>query len=259
MIVVVMMMVVVMMVMMLRRLSRNHCSRQYDYGNHRKQNLRHLHAFLLLPASTTPFRASELIAPALLGCLLRTRITAHKSFPQHIPHHPSTSLSPSATSISTSTSAPSTFNGYTRTLPVSGASASPVSTSNAHACQGHITAPSSIHPAPSGPCRCGQTFPIADNVPSTLAKQIGTPLPSRPTASASLTSSVPGASPTPHNRTHSPTSFSSKLHSTHHLDQKRLYSTKIVISTAAQRSGETPVFCRIPLHPYPSHEMLYPA
>ena len=49
--------------------------------------------------------------------------------------------------------------------PRSGARTTPVVTSNAHACHGHITAPSSIHPAPSGPCRCGQTFPIADNSP----------------------------------------------------------------------------------------------
>ncbi len=111
---------------------------------------------------------------------------------------PQSSTSPP--SICTSTSSPSTRTGYTSTLPFSGAAAIPVVTSNAQACQGHSTAPSSIHPPPNGPCRCGQTFPSADSRPSTFAKQIG-----KPRASASITSPTLGASAAPHNRTHCPT------------------------------------------------------
>ena len=55
----------------------------------------------------------------------------------------------------------------------------------------------SIHPCPSGPCRCGHTLSSADNSPFTFARQIATP-----STSASATCPTAGASANPHNRTH---------------------------------------------------------
>src|SRR3979411_2683089 len=115
--------------------------------------------------------------------------------PSLIPPLPLT-LSP-AHSILTRTSSPSTRSGNTSTRSLTGYSATPVFTWNAHECHGHTTASPSSHPCPSGPCRCGQTLSSADNTPFTFARQTATP-----STSASATCPTAGVSARPHNLTH---------------------------------------------------------
>jgi hypothetical protein len=74
-------------------------------------------------------------------------------------------------SISTNTFSPNTLSGYTSTFALGLCAEIPDLTSNAHACQGQITCPSSTVPWPSGPPRCGHSLPSAVNSPLTLATQ----------------------------------------------------------------------------------------
>jgi hypothetical protein len=106
-------------------------------------------------------------------------------------------------SISTRTSSPSTRSGNTSTRSCAGYSANPVFRLNAHECHGQTTASPSIHPCPSGPCRCGQMLSSADNTPFTFARHTCTP-----STSASITRPTGGASANPHNLTHCATKSS---------------------------------------------------
>ncbi len=170
---------------------RNNRTSQNDECNRCKKQCTHLH-------DETPSQSATLTNGLAVQAAYRLILCPHHLFRRNFRDVPTlVPRSANSHSISTRTSSPSTRSGNTSTRSSAGYSANPVFTLNAHECHGHTTASPSIHPCPSGPCRCGQMLSRADKTPFTFATHTCTP-----STSASITRPTTGASANPHNLTH---------------------------------------------------------